>query len=207
MIKSISTTLMLLGVLASCGGTTNEAGYFDSLTPDPAAFERNRQEQLLRQAEAEAAATQTPTTDAVLADGVPTTQEQPTGLAGNNPSISQTQDFSTIKERETIDSDSEKLARLAESYEVIAPTALPTRKSDVNIAAYAINQTNQLGNRIYIRDSRAQSNCFAFANDPDEAQRVFLGNGGPKRDARNLDTDGDGFACKWNPEAYRKLVQ
>jgi hypothetical protein len=206
MIKHLSVSVALLALLASCGGTTtNEAGYFDSLTPDPAAFERSRQEELLRQAEAAEALD--PTADATATEGMPTSGEVPTALAGNNPSISQTQDFTTITQRETIESDSEKLAALAESYEVIQPTALPTRKNDVNIAAYAINQTNQLGNRIYIRDRSAQSNCFAFANDPDEAQRVFLANGGPKRDSRNLDPDGDGFACKWDPATYRKLVQ
>jgi hypothetical protein len=210
MIKSLFASAALLALLASCSGTTpNDAGYFDNLTPDPAAFERSRQEELLRRAEAADAVD--PTAAVIMADIDPAVDAQPATLAAtvatDNSAISQTQDFTTIKQRETIESDSEKLAALAESYEVIAPTALPTRKEGANIAAYAINQTNQLGNRIYIRDGRAESNCFAFANDPDEAQRVFLENGGPKRDARNLDTDGDGFACKWNPESYRKLVQ
>lgn len=206
MFKSLLASAALLALLASCGGEPpHDAGYFDNLTPDPAAFERSRQLELLRRAEG--AQANDPTATAIMDNIEPVADTQPSTVAANNPSISQTQDFGAIKERETIESDAEKLAALAESYEVIEPTALPTRKESVNIAAYAINQTNQVGNRIYIRDSRAESNCFAFANDPDEAQRVFLENGGPKRDARNLDTDGDGFACKWNPETYRNLVQ
>ncbi len=33
----------------------------------------------------------------------------------------------------------------------------------------------------------------------------FLKNGGPKIDYHNIDVDGDGFACKWDPAIYRKI--
>ena len=40
----------------------------------------------------------------------------------------------------------------------------------------------------------------------DDAQREFLKSGGPYSDKSNLDPDGDGFACDWDPEVYRGLT-
>ena len=37
------------------------------------------------------------------------------------------------------------------------------------------------------------------------SQIFFLTNGGPKNDYHNIDADGDGFACKWDPSIYRKI--
>ena len=45
--------------------------------------------------------------------------------------------------------------------------------------------------------------CAAFAS-PDQAQIDFLARGGPERDRKGLDPDGDGFACSWNPAPFRK---
>lgn len=204
MIKFVPVTLILLGVAACGPEAPSRGGYFDSLTPDPTAFERREQEKRL--IEAEIRSSEATTADAPLsAEGgaisdVAMAQPESTG-------ISQTQDFSVIKERETIESDAARLQALASEYEVIQPVPLPERTNEVNLAAYAINQTNQVGNRIYIRhNSNEDSACFGY-RDQDQAQRVFLAAGGPKRDPRNLDLDGDGFACKWTPEAYRRLVR
>ena len=46
--------------------------------------------------------------------------------------------------------------------------------------------------------------CKKFLNK-NAAQIFFLKNGGPKNDYYNIDKDGDGFACKWDPEIYRKI--
>ena len=46
---------------------------------------------------------------------------------------------------------------------------------------------------------------FSKFKSKDEAQRKFLKDGGPYKDRFNLDPDGDGFACDWDPEIYRKL--
>ena len=46
--------------------------------------------------------------------------------------------------------------------------------------------------------------CSKFKTK-DEAQRNFLKNGGPYKDRFNLDPDGDGFACDWDPDIYREL--
>jgi len=200
MYKLVPVSLILLAVAACAPETQSRGGYFDSVTPDPTAFERRQQEKRL--IEAEINATQATTADAPLSGD----EQAATVVASNDPNISQTQDFSVIKEQETIESDAAKLRALAEDYQVIQPEPLPERTNEVNLAAYAINQTNQVGNKIYIRNGGGDSRCFAY-REPDEAQRVFLASGGPKRDPRNLDLDGDGFACNWTPDAYRSLVR
>ena len=67
--------------------------------------------------------------------------------------------------------------------------------------------SNKLGEKIYYRNfigGGAGSGCKKFSNKND-AQIFFLENGGPKNDFHNMDVDGDGFACKWDPAIYRKI--
>ncbi len=89
---------------------------------------------------------------------------------------------------------------------VIEPGQIPEVIAGVNIAEYARSTTHQVGERKYrrpvIRTRRSECNKFGTA---DEAQRYFLANGGPENDPLNLDGDGDGFACAWNPNVYRQL--
>jgi hypothetical protein len=209
MTKFIPVSLVLLGFMTACVSRAPTNGYFDSLNPDPTMLGQSQQQQM---DEAEASAGAPTTADAPVQNGAAADGGAATGpdLAsiGNNPGISQTQDFNVIKQRETIESDAARLKALAEDYQVVEPTPLPERTSEVNIAAYAINQTNQVGNKIYIRHGGGDTTgCLRYNRDPDEAQRVFLASGGPKLDPRGLDPDGDGFACKWTPDAYRALVK
>ena len=77
----------------------------------------------------------------------------------------------------------------------------------VNLAVFARNVSNKLGEKIYFRNflgTEVNSGCKKFLNK-NAAQIFFLKNGGPKNDYHNIDTDGDGFACKWDPEIYRKI--
>lgn len=53
--------------------------------------------------------------------------------------------------------------------------------------------------------AKAQRNCAGYAS-PDQAQIDFLANGGPQRDRKGLDPDGDGFACGWDPSPFRSAV-
>ena len=48
--------------------------------------------------------------------------------------------------------------------------------------------------------------CGKFAS-PDLAQMDFLQSGGPERDRKGLDPDGDGFACAWDPTPFRLATQ
>ena len=138
-------------------------------------------------------------------DGEPTAR----AVEANNPSISDEQDFSAVASRESIESDAERRAAQAAAREVVEPTALPTRTTGTgpNIVEYAINAPNVRGQEWYSRSilsgqTRMQRNCAKY-NSPDAAQRDFLARGGPERDPRGIDPDGDGFACGWDPAPFK----
>ena len=81
------------------------------------------------------------------------------------------------------------------------------KRQSVNLAVFARSVSNKLGEKIYYRNfisSGAGSGCKKFSNK-NAAQIFFLENGGPKNDFHNIDVDGDGFACKWDPAIYRKI--
>ncbi len=128
----------------------------------------------------------------------------------NNPGISDEQDFSAVSERETIQSDRQRLQAQRQTYEVIAPTAVPTRQggSGVNIVDFALSTNNQPGQQAYrrsgLRGDPARS-CAKYTSS-DLAQEAFLKAGGPEKDKLNLDPDGDGFACGWDPRPFRLAV-
>ncbi len=91
---------------------------------------------------------------------------------------------------------------------IIEPGVLPEVVAGVNIAYYARQTSNQVGERLYrrpvIKARFSNTECRKFGT-PDDAQRYFLANDGPQKDPLNLDPDGDGFACKWSPAAFRAL--
>ena len=79
--------------------------------------------------------------------------------------------------------------------------------STVNLAVFARSASNKIGERVYNRNfAQAQNKgaCSKFPN-ANKAQIFFLKNGGPRYDYYNIDEDGDGFACKWDPTIYRKI--
>ncbi len=116
----------------------------------------------------------------------------------------------TSQEQQKIERD--KAAILLEAaraeYVIIEPGALPNIVAGVNIALYARETTNNVGERLYrrpvIKSRFSSAECNKFET-PDEAQRYFLANDGPEKDPLNLDPDGDGFACHWSPDFYRSL--
>lgn len=91
---------------------------------------------------------------------------------------------------------------------VVQPTSLPNRVDGVNIALFAAESTNAVGERVYSRNVGARvagvGSCGRY-RDADSAQRAFLAAGGPEDDKLGLDPDGDGFACQWDPAPYRAL--
>lgn len=130
----------------------------------------------------------------------------------DNPGISDEQDFGAVSSRESIESDAERRAAQQQAYQVIAPTALPTRgrASGASIVEFALSTTNLVGQSIYRRSTmlaqnRFDRNCAKYAS-PDRAQEAFLKAGGPKKDRQGLDPDGDGFACFWDPSPYRRAT-
>lgn len=127
----------------------------------------------------------------------------------NNPEISDENSFDAVAGRQTIESDAERRQQQADNLIVVEPVPLPASRADSgpNIVSYAIGAPNQKGQEWYSRsilsgDSRFQANCATYRN-PDEAQRDFLTRGGPERDPRGIDPDGDGFACGWDPAPFR----
>ncbi len=81
------------------------------------------------------------------------------------------------------------------------------KMTSVNLALFARSVSNDVGEKIYYRSflgTDANPGCKLFSNK-NEAQTFFLQNGGPKNDFHNVDVDGDGFACEWDPAIYRKI--
>jgi hypothetical protein len=105
-----------------------------------------------------------------------------------------------IAERELLDARSKLV--------VVQPGPLPNRVEGVNIALFAQQTDNAVGEARYGRSVGARvagvGNCGRF-RDADAAQRAFLAGGGPERDRYGVDPDGDGFACRWDPAPYRAL--
>ncbi|WP_425041181.1 hypothetical protein [Primorskyibacter sp. S187A] len=131
----------------------------------------------------------------------------------NSAGISQEQDFNAVSDERGIQDDAARIAAARAQYVVIEPGALPTRPgTDVpNIVEYAIRTNNPVGASVYRRGGfNAQAkfvrNCAVYAS-PDQAQEDFLIRGGPQRDRKGLDPDGDGFACQWDPTPFRRAVQ
>lgn len=123
--------------------------------------------------------------------------------------ISDEQDFSAVASRETIQSDKARIEQNRAQYVQIQPGALPERPAEDAsvIVQYAINAPNRLGQAIYKRSGLSLSShekaCSRYAS-PEAAQESFLKSGGPQRDPKNLDPDGDGFACMWDPTPFQK---
>jgi hypothetical protein len=82
--------------------------------------------------------------------------------------------------------------------------------SGPNLAAYALSVSNRPGESVYKRGGlRVTSSAKACAKyvSADQAQIAFLASGGPQRDKLNLDPDGDGFACNWDPTPFQTARQ
>lgn len=126
--------------------------------------------------------------------------------------ISDEQDFGAVSGRETIESDKARIERNRSQYVVVQPGALPTRPGDTgpNIVDYALATKHAPGTQLHKRSSfRATDQVAACARygSPDLAQEAFLAKGGPDRDRLGLDSDGDGFACTWDPRPFRSALR
>ncbi len=150
-------------------------------------------------------------TAAALASTSPQGASTPIPVS-NAQGISDEQDFAAVSNRRSIKSDAALIEQNRQTYEVVAPTAVPQRGSDgqPNIVQYALNTSNPVGTQLYSRagfnlQAKAQRNCAKYPS-PDQAQIDFLSNGGPQRDRQGLDPDGDGYACNWDPSPFRSAV-
>lgn len=129
----------------------------------------------------------------------------------NAAGISEETNFSAVSAQRSIQDDAARRETLKSQYQVVQPTALPTRSGSTgpNIVDFALSTSNAVGTPLYKRlgiaaGQRYDRNCAKYPS-ADLAQQDFLAHGGPKTDRMGLDPDGDGFACSWNPEPFRKV--
>lgn len=141
-----------------------------------------------------------------------TSTQAPAPATVTSNGISQEQDFAAVSSTRSIQDDAALIERNRQTYEVVAPTEVPQRDQDgqPNIVRYALSTTNPVGAQIYSRagfnlQAKAQRNCAKYPS-ADQAQIDFLASGGPQRDRKGLDPDGDGFACGWDPSPFRRAV-
>jgi hypothetical protein len=125
--------------------------------------------------------------------------------------LSDEQSFAAVTSRETIADDKARIAANRAQYVVIQPTDIPQRPDNTgpDIVKYALATTNPVGAQLYDRPSFYLVNlataCQKYTS-PDFAQQAFLAKGGPQKDPKGLDPDGDGFACDWDPTPFRAAL-
>lgn len=136
----------------------------------------------------------------------------PPPVAVNSAGISNENDFSAVDEQRSIAEDKALIERNKAAYTQVQPEALPTRTdTGPNIVAYALQTTHNPGTSLYGRSGllnsqgKYQRACASYPS-PDLAQTDFLASGGPERDRKGMDPDGDGFACSWDPRPFRKAA-
>jgi hypothetical protein len=133
-------------------------------------------------------------------------------LDRNNPAISREQDFEAVSAERDIEADAERLRAARAQYRLVTPTPLERpAENGPNIIAYALERAQPRGAsgtfpRSPLASARRSETRCAGYRTPDTAQEAFLEAGGPDRDRLNLDPDGDGNACAWDPATYASLV-
>lgn len=140
-------------------------------------------------------------------------KEESGEMAVVNPAISDENDFAAVSARETIESDKQRIERNKALYTVDQPSALPDRPGDTGASAaiqFALATSHPVGSQMYKRSSlkfkSPDAACQKYGSDM-EAQEEFLASGGPERDRKGIDPDGDGYACNWNPAPFRAALQ
>lgn len=132
----------------------------------------------------------------------------PPQVVENSAGISGENDFGAVSAQRDIASDAALIAQNRSQYEVIPPTDLPVRPgtNTPNVVEFALRTNNPVGTPLYKRgrvsEARHARACAGFTS-ADLAQEAFLAEGGPERDRKGMDPDGDGFACTWNPAPFR----
>ena len=125
--------------------------------------------------------------------------------------LSDENDFEAVSDRQSIESDAERIENNRAMYVLIEPTSLPRRPGSniPSIVEFAIKTTNPVGTQLYSRPfaskTRFDWNCAKYSSQS-AAQEAFLVWGGPEVDPKGIDPDGDGFACYWDPKPFRNVL-
>lgn len=82
--------------------------------------------------------------------------------------------------------------------------------SGPNLFVYALSTRHAVGQERHARRNplrwrRWEAACAQYPHQ-DLAQEAFLAAGGPERDPENMDPDGDGYACWWDPTPFRQAA-
>ncbi len=130
----------------------------------------------------------------------------------NSSGISNENNFDAVSGQRSIGDDAARIAANQAQYQVVQPEALPDRAdAGPNIVAYALQNKHPVGTQIYSRvglnKARKYARACAEYSHPDQAQIAFMANGGPAKDRKGMDPDGDGFACDWDPTPFRRAAQ
>lgn len=125
----------------------------------------------------------------------------------SNTGMSNENSFEAVSSERSIAEDAAVIAQNRSQYVQVQPTALPQRTSNTpNIVAYALQTSHPRGQQMFgrssVRFSNSAERCAQYGSS-DLAQIAFLQGGGPERDRHNLDPDGDGYACAWDPAPFR----
>ena len=98
-------------------------------------------------------------------------------------------------------------------HQIDQPGALPERPAGAGASPaiqFALSTSHPVGTQVYNRSGVSlrdpQAACQKYASTM-EAQEEFLAAGGPERDRRGIDPDGDGYACGWDPSPFRAALQ
>ena len=87
------------------------------------------------------------------------------------------------------------------------PAPVASGAKGAELVDYALSVSNAVGQAVWPRGSVKMANheraCAKYPGN-DLAQAAFLKRGGPERDPLNLDPDGDGFACAWDPRPFQQ---
>lgn len=140
-------------------------------------------------------------------------QNLPPAVVTNSAGISGENDFAAVSDRRTIKADAARIAQNRAQFTVVQPKELPSRpgSSGPNIVDFALATDNPTGVQLYKRSSLSGKSryiraCHAYSSS-DQAQIDFLSNGGPQKDRKGVDPDGDGYACDWDPAPFRLIRQ
>ena len=153
--------------------------------------------------------------DAATNSGVAPVNASPTNAPPpvlNSAGISNENNFDAVSGQRSIDADAARIAANRSQYQVIQPEALPNRtETGPNVVAFALQTSHPRGTQRYRRtgfnrQAKFDRACAEFAT-ADQAQLDFLTRGGPARDRKGMDPDGDGYACNWDPTPFRRAAQ
>lgn len=134
----------------------------------------------------------------------------PPAVINSATGISQENNFDAVSGQRSIESDAARMASNRAQYQVIQPQALPERtETGPNIVAYALATNHPVGTKLYKRSrfnaaNKYNRSCGEFRHQ-DQAQAAFMAAGGPERDRKGMDPDGDGYACTWDPSPFRTV--